>query len=113
MEVFNQIFNRKITHIFQATFCAVFLDNQHVGIYAGDADSYEKFSGVFNPIIRDYHGLEDGFEHKTDMSVAKIIGNVNPSAPIHSTRYKKFSRVCLLAYESLLNFTYSPSRQNG
>ena len=81
-------YTKYITHIYfvQATFCAVFLDNQHVGIYAGDADSYEKFSGVFDPIILDYHGLEDGFEHKTDINVSKIVGNVNSSAPIHSTR---------------------------
>ena len=59
-----------------------------MGIYAGDEDSYEKFSGVFNPIILDYHGLEDDFEHKTDMDITKIVGNVNPSAPVHSTRYE-------------------------
>ena len=62
------------------------MDNERVGIHAGDEESYEQFFGVFNPIILDYHALKDNFEHKTDMDVDKIIGGFNPAAPIRSIR---------------------------
>lgn len=39
----------------QAIICAVDLDNQNCGIYAGDADCYSDFSAVFHPVILDYH----------------------------------------------------------
>ena len=37
---------------FQAIACAVEFDDQHCGIYAGDADSYKDFAEVFDPIIQ-------------------------------------------------------------
>ena len=46
--------------ILQAIACAVEFDNQHMGMYAGDSDTYSVFADVFNPIILDYHGLEEG-----------------------------------------------------
>ena len=36
----------------KAIACAVEFDDQHCGIYAGDADSYEDFAEVFDPIIQ-------------------------------------------------------------
>jgi len=72
----------------QAIACAVNFDDQHCGIYAGDEDSYKDFKDVFEPIILEYHGLEPGFSHQSDMDVAKIQGNVDPNAPVHSTRIR-------------------------
>jgi len=72
----------------QAIACAVQFDDQHCGIYAGDGDSYEDFKDVFEPIILEYHGLKEGFVHKSDMDVSKIDGNVNENAPVHSTRIR-------------------------
>jgi len=68
--------------------CAVEFDDQHVGIYAGDADSYEDFADVFNPLILEYHGLSKDFSHVSDMDASKITGNVDASAPVHSTRIR-------------------------
>jgi len=68
--------------------CAVQFDDQHCGIYAGDEDSYKDFKDVFEPIILEYHGLEPGFSHVSDMDITKIKGNVNPSAPVKSTRIR-------------------------
>ena len=62
-------------------------DDQHCGIYAGDADSYEDFSAVFDPLILEYHGLQKDFKHASDMEVSKIKGNIDPKAPVHSTRF--------------------------
>ena len=72
----------------KAIACAVNFNDQHCGIYAGDEDSYKDFKDVFEPIILEYHGLQPGFSHQSDMEVAKIQGNVDPNAPVHSTRIR-------------------------
>merc|ERR1711942_604579 len=72
----------------QAIACAVEFDNQHCGIYAGDWDSYKVFADVFDPIIQEYHGIAADSVHTSDMDVSKIQGNIDPSAPVHSTRIR-------------------------
>ena len=70
--------NRHISPIaLQAIACAVDFDDQHCGIYAGDADSYEDFKDVFEPIILEYHGLKPDFSHASDMDADKIVGNID------------------------------------
>ena len=54
----------------------------------GDWDSYKVFSDVFDPIIQDYHGISPDAVHTSDMDVTKIRGNIDPSAPVHSTRIR-------------------------
>merc|ERR1712098_500871 len=72
----------------QAIACAVEFDNQHCGIYAGDWDSYKVFADVFDPLIQDYHGISPDAVHTSDMDVGKIKGNIDPTAPVHSTRIR-------------------------
>merc|ERR1712141_742085 len=72
----------------QAIACAVDFDNQHCGIYAGDWDSYKVFSDVFDPIIQEYHGISADSKHTSDMDVTKIKGNIDGTAPVHSTRIR-------------------------
>jgi len=72
----------------KAIACAVQFDNQHCGIYAGDWDSYKVFADVFDPIIQDYHGISADSVHTSDMDVSKINGNIDPTAPVHSTRIR-------------------------
>jgi len=72
----------------QAIACAVEFDDQHCGIYAGDGDSYKDFADVFTPIICEYHGLEEGFTHTSDMDATKLEGNINENAPVKSTRIR-------------------------
>merc|ERR1711878_151539 len=72
----------------KAIACAVEFDDQHCGIYAGDADSYSVFAEVFDPIIEEYHGLPAGFKHTSDMDVSKIQGNIEPAAPVKSVRIR-------------------------
>merc|ERR1712198_5351 len=72
----------------QAIACAVQFDDQHCGIYAGDWDSYKVFSDVFDPIIQEYHGISPNSVHTSDMDVSKIKGNIDPKAPVHSTRIR-------------------------
>ena len=56
----------------QAIACAVEYDDQHCGIYAGDADSYKDFAEVFDPLICEYHGLDADFAHTSDMDSSKL-----------------------------------------
>jgi protein-arginine kinase len=72
----------------QAIACAVEFDDQHCGIYAGDADSYTLFADVFDPIIEEYHGLPKNFAHNSDMDADKVRGNIDNRAPVHSTRIR-------------------------
>merc|ERR1712202_57522 len=72
----------------KAIACAVQFDNQHCGIYAGDWDSYKDFSDVFAPLIQEYHGISADAKHTSDMDATKIKGNINPAAPVHSTRIR-------------------------
>merc|ERR1712241_909678 len=72
----------------QAIACAVEFDNQHCGIYAGDWDSYKVFAEVFDPLIQEYHGIAPDAVHTSDMDVGKIQGNIDPTAPVHSTRIR-------------------------
>merc|ERR1711931_539659 len=72
----------------KACACAIEFDNQHCGIYAGDWDSYKDFADVFDPIIQEYHGISPDAVHTSDMDVSKIQGNIDPTAPVHSTRIR-------------------------
>jgi len=72
----------------KAIACTVEFDNQHCGIYAGDWDSYKTFAEVFDPIIQEYHGISADSTHTSDMDVSKIHGNIDPTAPVHSTRIR-------------------------
>lgn len=72
----------------KAIACAVQFKDQHVGIYAGDWDSYKDFSELFDPVIQEYHGIKSDAKHTSDMDFTKIIGSVDSSAPVKSTRIR-------------------------
>ena len=46
------------------------LDNPDsgIGIYAGDEESYELFSSIFDPIIEEYHGFKKEDKHKSNLN---------------------------------------------
>ncbi|CAL4060212.1 unnamed protein product, partial [Meganyctiphanes norvegica] len=72
----------------KAIACAVHFDNQHCGIYAGDWDSYKDFAEVFDPIIQEYHGIQPGAKHTSNMNVKEINGNIDMEIPVHSVRIR-------------------------
>merc|ERR1719483_352142 len=72
----------------KAIACAVQFDDQHCGIYAGDWDSYKDFAEVFDPLIQEYHGISADAVHTSDMDSTKIQGNIDPTAPVKSTRIR-------------------------
>merc|ERR1719193_2727818 len=72
----------------KAIACAVQFDDQHCGIYAGDWDSYKDFAEVFDPLIQEYHGISPDAMHTSDMNPDNIKGNIDPTAPVKSTRIR-------------------------
>merc|ERR1712012_404433 len=72
----------------KAIACAVEFDNQHCGIYAGDRDSYKDFAEIFDAIIQEYHGISADAKHQSDMDPEKVVGNIEPGVPVHSTRIR-------------------------
>merc|ERR1711990_1214721 len=72
----------------KAAACAIEFDNQHCGIYAGDWDSYKDFSEIFDSIIQEYHGISADAKHASDMDPEKVVGNIEPGVPVHSTRIR-------------------------
>merc|ERR1711970_578315 len=72
----------------KACACAIEFDNQHCGIYAGCWDTYKDFKEVFDPIIQEYHGISANAVHTSDMNPDHIKGNIDPSAPVKSTRIR-------------------------
>merc|ERR1712012_518661 len=49
---------------------------------------YKVFAEVFDAIIQEYHGISADSVHTSDMDVSKIRGNIDPAAPVHSTRIR-------------------------
>ena len=43
---------------------------------------------MFDPLIREYHGISADFKHTRDMDATNIIGNIDPKAPVKSTRVR-------------------------
>jgi len=61
---------------------------QHVGVYAGDAESYEKFSTVFDEVIKRYHGIVRADNHATPETYEKQVLPALPEGAIKSTRIR-------------------------
>ena len=50
-------------------------------------DILVEFSEIFDPIIQDYHGINEGATHKTNLDPTKVTSNIKPLYPAHSVRY--------------------------
>jgi len=59
-----------------------------IGIYAGDAQSYDTFSQLFDPVISEYHGFSKGKKHKSDITKLDL-PSLDPEGKfIRSTRIR-------------------------
>jgi len=72
----------------KALACAIEFDDQSLGFYTGDYDTYKDFSEVLDPIIEDYHGILPGSKHTSDMDSRKIIGVIEKPSIVKSTRIR-------------------------
>ena len=74
-EIFDKLRNRKTPSGFtlmQAINSGVQNPDSSIGVYAGDKESYEVFSPLFDPIIKEYHGFSHDDFHVSDMNSAKL-----------------------------------------
>ncbi|MCP4670806.1 MAG: arginine kinase [Desulfobacula sp.] len=71
-----------------------------IGIYAGDASSYNTFAPVLDPVIREYHDFLKTKKHRTDTSQIQL-SNLDPEKKyIQSTRIR--------IARNLKNFNFPP-----
>ncbi len=92
-DLFNNLKNKKTLHgftLFQAINSGVVNQDSHIGVYAGDAESYDLFSPLLNPIIDEYHGFSLASTHTSDFnSSAPSVPNPDPNGQyILSTRIR-------------------------
>ena len=88
-EIYQKLRNLRTANGFtldRAVSSARELENQSVGIYAGDRESYELFGDLFEPIICEYHNVAHDRKHVSDFDLGKITGEVK--CPIRSTRIR-------------------------
>ena len=75
-----------------------------IGIYAGDAESYQVFSPVFDPIISEYHGFSKGQQHVSDFAMPDLSLPDPDGKYILSTRIRvarNLTNFCFPAHISL------------
>merc|ERR1719464_1294659 len=71
----------------KATVCARKL-SQHVGVYAGDAESFADMSLVFDKVILKYHGVDVAKNKAAEETYAKVKLPSLPEGAIKSTRIR-------------------------
>ena len=77
-EVFEKLKDAKTANDFtleQAINSGLKNPESSIGVYAGDRESYETFSSLFDPIIEDYHGFSTQDKHKSDLDANKLIAS--------------------------------------
>jgi creatine kinase/arginine kinase len=71
-----------------------------IGIYAGDAESYQVFSLVFDPIIHEYHHFPEGNAHVSDFTV--------PDLPLADPDGKYILSTRIRVARNLKDYEFSP-----
>ena len=72
LEIFEALKNKTTDNGFtlhQAINSGLQNSDSEIGIYAGDADSYEVFSALFDKIIEEYHGFSKADKHTSNLNV--------------------------------------------
>ena len=75
-EVFEELKDKKTAFGFtleQAINSGVKNIDSGIGVYAGDEESYDLFSSLFNPIIEDYHGFTKEERHKSNLNPEDLL----------------------------------------
>jgi len=79
-DLFKRLKDRKTSYGFtlgQVICSGVVNQDSQIGVYAGDAESYELFSELFEPIIVDYHDVNLDENHPANLDPADLQGS-NP-----------------------------------
>ncbi len=74
-EVFEALKNKKTANGFtlaKAINSGLKNIDSGIGVYAGDAESYELFASLFDPIIEDYHGVSSTVHPQSNLNTDKL-----------------------------------------
>ena len=76
-----------------------------IGVYAGDEESYEVFSPLFDPIIAAYHGFGPEDRHTSDLDPAHLeIENPDPEGRfVLSTRIRVARNLCCFPFGPVID----------
>lgn len=82
----------------KATICAQKV-KQHVGVYAGDAETYADMAPVFDKVIMDYHGVDVKTNKATKETYAKVsLPQLSKAEAIVSTRIRTARNLASLPF---------------
>ena len=92
-EIFDRLKGRVTGNgytFFQAIQSGIVHQDSSIGVYAGDAESYQLFSELFTPIIEDYHGFSTSETHLSNLEFSSLkVQNPDPeNRYILSTRIR-------------------------
>jgi len=92
-KLFTKLRNRKTPRGFtlmQAINSGISNPDSSIGVYAGDKESYEVFSPLFDAVIKEYHGFEHEDTHQSNLDVSELKAtNLDPDNQyILSTRIR-------------------------
>ena len=71
-DVFDKLVNKKTSLGYtlpKAINSGIINPDSNIGVYAGDKESYETFSELFDPIINDYHDFEKSDKHISNLNI--------------------------------------------
>ncbi len=81
-EIFAQLKDRITANgytFLQAIESGIVNQDSHIGVYAGDAESYQLFAELFDPIIADYHQFSPADRHRSNLDAASAqLDNPDP-----------------------------------
>ncbi|XP_078661330.1 arginine kinase-like [Branchiostoma floridae x Branchiostoma belcheri] len=60
--------------------------SSRVGVYAGDEECYRLYSNIFEPIIKECHGIDEIPEHVSNLNSRCLTSMIENKEPILSTR---------------------------
>ncbi len=74
-----------------------------IGIYAGDAQSYQTFKPIFTPIIEAYHGISQSTKHVSDIRPVTLTDPDPDGKYILSTRIRVARNISGFCFTSHIN----------
>ncbi len=73
--IFEKLRNRKTPRGFtlmQAINSGIVNPDSSIGVYAGDKESYEVFSPLFDAVIKEYHGFDHEDMHQSNLDISAL-----------------------------------------
>jgi creatine kinase/arginine kinase len=104
--IFNDLKEKRTTNNFtleQAIRSGIQNPDSSIGIYAGDAESYQLFSKIFKPVIEAYHGCPTDRIHRSDLSRIALSDSDLSCGHIQSFRIRVARNIADLPFPPLID----------